>query len=537
MASNGKPHRLILCNDGGTLVGPTLEAPMGEEGLVKLTIDPLLDTHVDTLFWQLGTDPYRGIPTSRFSDYYSHRTKVGPIWGSDREQFDTAGAWRIYENTRDLFEKGTDPAAVVIDHGHRNNLSVFLSMRVNDMHDGRLPDGDPLLSPMKRSHPEWLLGRSENPFTGTRMHGYSRFGYDFGIEEVRQYRLAIATEAIENYDLDGFDWDFCRFPRFFKQGMAAKNAPLMTELMRSIRAALDEKSQRIGRPLELAVRVPPTFELAMGSGLDIRTWIDEGIIDILVAGVVHQSLHQVPVEEYVAAARGTGIQVMAQNLGLFWTGRPVSSQILFGEPNVYSTEMCRASAAAYWQAGVDGIYLWNNQLIAFNRDINYDRQQWKEIGDPAVLAGHNKHYLVDKPQEWEASAAEFGAPPVPRGPLPIELSSPGDSTTLSINIADDVSKAKSDGTLESATLRMMIEELTSLDDVEFRLNGEVLDRAAANVHILYNEYWLDFDVAGLPALKQGRNDVSIAVMGRNTKINAPLTVESMEVIVRYLGQE
>ena len=65
MATNGKPHRLILCNDGGTLVGPTLEAPMGEEGLVKLTIGPLLDTHVDTLFWQLGTDPYRGTPTSR----------------------------------------------------------------------------------------------------------------------------------------------------------------------------------------------------------------------------------------------------------------------------------------------------------------------------------------------------------------------------------------------------------------------------------------------------------------------------------------
>ena len=56
------------------------------------------------------------------------------------------------------------------------------------------------------------------------------------------------------------------------------------------------------------------------------------------------------------------------------------------------------------------------------------------------------------------------------------------------------------------------------------------------MHILYNEYWLDFDMAGAPALKQGRNDILIAVMGRNPKINAPLTVESMEVIVRYHGQ-
>ena len=50
MATNGKPHRLILCNDGGTLVGPTLEAPMGEEGLVDLTFGPLLGTQIDTLY-------------------------------------------------------------------------------------------------------------------------------------------------------------------------------------------------------------------------------------------------------------------------------------------------------------------------------------------------------------------------------------------------------------------------------------------------------------------------------------------------------
>ena len=52
-----KPHRLILCNDGGTLVGPTAEAPIGAEGLARLAIDPLRDTQVDTLYWQLGTDP------------------------------------------------------------------------------------------------------------------------------------------------------------------------------------------------------------------------------------------------------------------------------------------------------------------------------------------------------------------------------------------------------------------------------------------------------------------------------------------------
>ena len=49
MATNGKSSRFILCNDGGTLVGPTLDAPMGEEGLVDLTFRPLLGTQINTL--------------------------------------------------------------------------------------------------------------------------------------------------------------------------------------------------------------------------------------------------------------------------------------------------------------------------------------------------------------------------------------------------------------------------------------------------------------------------------------------------------
>ena len=51
------PHRLILRNDGNAIAGPTREAPLGERGLVELAIDPSRDILVDTLYWQLETDP------------------------------------------------------------------------------------------------------------------------------------------------------------------------------------------------------------------------------------------------------------------------------------------------------------------------------------------------------------------------------------------------------------------------------------------------------------------------------------------------
>ena len=162
----------------------------------------------------LAPIPYLGTPTHRLSDHYSHDTAVGPLWGQGGARFSTASNWRIYENTRQMTEAGADPAAVVIEHGHRAGLDVFLSMRVNDVHDLRLQDGldDPLMSPMKRTHPDWLLGSDAPKRAQDRAFGADedrvRTAYNFAVPEVRDYKLALAREAIANYDLDGLDWDF-----------------------------------------------------------------------------------------------------------------------------------------------------------------------------------------------------------------------------------------------------------------------------------------------------------------------------------------
>ena len=81
--------------------------------------------------------------------------------------------------------------------------------------------------------------------------------------------------------------------------------------------------------------------------------------------------HRFPVEEFVQATRGTPVQVLAQNLGLFMQRRPRSARVLWNERDFYSPEMCRATAASHWRAGVDGIYLFNNHIIEFDRDARY----------------------------------------------------------------------------------------------------------------------------------------------------------------------
>lgn len=509
-ARSGGKHRFILSNDGGSLAGPVLEAPIGVEGLVQLAIEPLRDTQINTLFWQLGTDPYMGTPSHRLSDYYSHQTEVGAIWGTESPSFHSAGLWRIRENAKRLMEAGTDPVAVVVEQGRRAGLEVFVCMRVNDVHDARLEGGveDPLMSPVKKRHPDWLLGEE-----GTR-----RTAYNFALPQVRQYKLGLAREAIEKYDLDGLDWDFCRHPFLFPQGQEAEGAPLLTELLGEIRRSLDEKGERVGRRLSLSVRVPGSLDEVLEQGMDVRSWLSKGLLDLLIVGYQPGNKHRLPVEEYAEAARGTGTQIVAQGLGLFQQPRPLSAKLIWNEKDYYTPEMCRAVAAAHYRAGAQGIFVFNNHYLQVVRDRQYDRLPWKELGDPQVIARKDKHYLADQ-KTWGA------------GRLPLDLAAEGDETEISLDVADDLEAAVREGVLESAALSLLVDHLTPLDRLEITLNGRPVGEPDAR-HVFFNETWLEFAV-GPPLLKQGWNRIVTAVRARNPQVASPLSLKSVEILVNY----
>ncbi len=509
-ARPGGKYRFILSNDGGSLAGPVLEAPIGVEGLVKLAIEPLRDTQINTLFWQLGTDPYLGSPSHRLSDHYSHRTEVGSIWGTENPSFHSAGLWRIRENAKRLMEAGTDPVAVVVEHGHRAGLEVFVCMRVNDIHDARLEGGveDPLMSPVKRRHPDWLLGEEGN----------RRTAYNFALPQVREYKLALAREAIENYDLDGLDWDFCRHPILFPQGREAEGASLLTELLGEIRRSLDEKGERVGRRLSLSVRVPGSLDEALAQGMDVRSWLSKGLLDILIVGYQPGNKHRLPVEEYVEAARGTRTQIVAQGLGLFQQPRPLSAKLIWNEKDYYTAEMCRAVAAAHYRAGAQGIFVFNNHYLQVVRDRQYDRLPWKELGDPQAIARKDKHYLADQ-KTWGA------------GRLPLDLAKAGDEAEISLDVADDLEAAVQDGVLESSALRLLVDHLTPLDRLEITLNGHPIGDPDTR-HVFFNKTWLEFTVEP-PHLKQGWNRIGTAVRARNPQVTSPLALKSVEIFVDY----
>ncbi len=74
-----------------------------------------------------------------------------------------------------------------------------------------------------------------------------------------------------------------------------------------------------------------------------------------------------------------------------------------------------------------------------------------------------------------------------------------------------------------------------MDLLSVTLNGRALDQSSAKAYVDWNEYWLDYDIAGIA--EQGWNDLEVGVKKRNPKISAALRLEDVEVLVTYRKEE
>ena len=61
-----------------------------------------------------------------------------------------------FKSVLSLHEQGCDYPKRMIDRTRRNNVKAWISLRMNDGHNGHLPD-HPSHSTIWKSHPEWRL--------------------------------------------------------------------------------------------------------------------------------------------------------------------------------------------------------------------------------------------------------------------------------------------------------------------------------------------------------------------------------------------
>ena len=239
-------------------------------------------------------------------------------------------------------------------------------------------------------------------------------------------------------------------------------------------------------------------------GSEQLAWLIEGLVDRVLAGGGYASFCQ-PVEELIDLGHRFEVPVYPC----------INCPGTFDLGPDWGFESLRGAAANFWQAGCDGIYLWNYQYlntphIAYGQPFAADYGHLADLADPVRLAGADKVFSVNqRPLEQYARASAFC-------PLPMPLfQSRG---AVRIRIGDDIAEAS------TVLLQLDLDNSVEGDEVTVRVNDLTLmceegDRVELPLH--------------LDALKQGDNELVLEVTGRGETAVTPIVVSGVRVLVRY----
>lgn len=491
-----RKRQLIYNNDGCDVFFTRLSSP---EDFLSQRIVPALDTQVDSVFF-----------CTQVTTLYSHDTQVAERLDDLVDSIHSTHEHAINgrDNMRMLRAAGKDSLELVIEQCSEAGLEVFWSHRVNDIHDS-MPSCEHLLSRWKRDHPEYLMGRPEDAHN----HPMSdpRFWWstlDFEKPAVVDYLCRITEEICQRYDVDGIEMDYFRMPMFFRPNLANDDASddqveILTGFQRRIRQAAYEQGTRRGRPILVAARVPMTIERCRHVGIDIETWVDENLFDILntEAGYVPFTM---PTRELVNLGQKHGVPVY-----------PTISDSGMVPPHNTDAHW-RAVAANIWHAGADGVYLFNT----FPGTPGHPH--FTQLGDPDKLARMSKIFIIDNVPVTDGDIKQGIEQPY----IPIELDSAGNVCELILPVGDDIAGAAKFGRLENASLHIRFTGRDSEDTISVRLNGDLVNHAQDDGE------WVVYRVD--PSLyRHGDNTIECRVTSRGDAAKEPVAVASVELHVDY----
>ena len=509
---NSLNARILFNSDGGSGALFAHEPPITADQLCRV-VNALKGTQVDVFIQSIS-----------FGPFVLYGTQVGEIYGQNVTDFENENYRRWSLNTLGLLRQGLDPLDIWVRRTHELGMQFWASLRLNDIHKDWVDRRPSLRSKWERTRTHLLIGKGvSDRYFRMYQRDYS-WAYDFSHQEVRDLKFALIEEVCLNYDVDGFELDFLRHPMFFKKGEVEEGLPLMTRFMTRVRQRIDEISRQKGGRILLAARVPPTFRLCESIGLDVRTWIGEGLIDVLAPMTNQNQLDMnADVRSFVEAARGTSCTIAGGLSDVYVRKHPAKKSTRA------SIEMLRAAAQGYWQEGASHIYLFNYDAHASSIRKGRPDATWpglgdlfnpselqvlKEIGDPLEIASRDKHYFVGRSPR-DTPPEEGGEMQLPR-----LLRGSGEEVRLRFTVGDDLQSAREAGTLKSTVLKVHLEGTEHLGDrLRFQLNQRSLNGQGEAGTLAFTD----------PPLQPGQNELSIS----SRRKHGPMVIQGVEVFVDY----
>lgn len=318
-------------------------------------------------------------------DVCNYETKVGEVNG---DRFGKEYNERHARGIRGLRAEGTDVLRIVTKNMHAKGIEVLAAVRMNDTHFFSLDPENPLVSQFILDHPQYIIQQPDGRKNETAL--------DYSHPEVRAHRLAIMREIVEEYDVDGLELNFVRWPKFFPRDQGHEKAPILVKYLNEIREMLDKAAKKRGRDrLTLGVRVPESIHTCWLTGIDIESWINSGCLDYLVVCTYNNTDPQVPVEQFTKLTKPVGLETlvsMGKLMSPGHNGPPIIKNrvhMIPGRRNGYNAmtltpEEARAAAANYYASGADGISLWN-VCTNYGKRATPTERQWIREWTSAVI--------------------------------------------------------------------------------------------------------------------------------------------------------
>jgi len=270
-------RRLVAMNDGGIF------SCLRTREDIRAQFEPYRDSDVSIMLWAC----HKG-------ENCTYRSQVGRSPKASSDPFDRFALHEDWDSSLEALEaRGVDFLAEVVGAAHDAGVRVFPSLRLQG--PKALPvDGES--GSFYERHPQFHCRDRE---------GRSIAHLSLAFPEVRKLWIDLLHEVLER----GFDgvhviwcrsWPFVLYeepvieryrqryggdprqtgdddPRF-----RAVLASFVNEFARELRQAVDEVGTRLGKRLEIAHNVNTTRESNLEWGVDVETWVEEGLVDYLM---------------------------------------------------------------------------------------------------------------------------------------------------------------------------------------------------------------------------------------------------------------
>jgi hypothetical protein len=353
-------RRLIATQDVGT--GMLVDASPGH-------VSNLLESYRHTDFRRIDWEGAVG-------DLCSYFTKVGRMWTPEHvpiEDFPLPEYRLMVKNWSEYLKSGVDPFRIAVDHAHNVGIEFHAAYRFaegmgpfhfsppfDEINRGGFYEKHPELRAVRRDGT--IAPRISMTFPEARRFVVALFG------EMAQYPID-GVSALFNrrppfaeYEpplVESFLKEFGKDPRKMDENEPAwlqHRCSVMTSFLRELRAELDRIAEATRRSNRLAISTWVFGKRAENLlyGLDVETWIREGLVDTVIPYTSAENLFSFQaawenpedVAYWVSLTRGTACQ-LALNI----------------MPRNLSPELYREKAHTLFEAGVGQLAFWDSAKV------------------------------------------------------------------------------------------------------------------------------------------------------------------------------